>query len=698
MHSRNDLNCRRGYETWLLAEAKRRNPAIKTWGLSWGVPGWVGNGSGYFSMDNIHYQTQWVRCVQEVTGINLDYIGIWNERPYGPMWYTIELRQALDAAGFPETKIVLPDGRIGQDLIDTLNPDSAAYNATFSHAVYALGEHGCGSIIGSTSAFPAQKFFCAESEVSNGWAAAQSWGGTPGRNFISVNQTSTTAWSLIWSVPPVIGRYQNRGAMMANEPWSGHYVVDGTIWMYAHWTQFAELGWTMLGVPSNGSGTAGNAQWVTMVAPNRSDYSVVLDFLHAPSQHLEITFAHLPVMPLAVWQTNETNQFELTATLTPTENGTVFLTAQEGSIYTITTLRSPRKGNYTGVPPSTPCPRNYADNFDNYTTNDTLARFFADQGGSFAVIQQTDGAEAGASSGGGVLAQMAPIKAGPNAWINDPDPVTLIGDATWDDITVAVAARLDAAPTTQPGIGDSTPTPLTMKPCTQTASQRWSLDTPYPQYIENAGAQQCLNQVGCGKDSPLIVYACLPGLSAGCSDNSSNLRWRRVGPQLVLNVTGQCAAATPSGVLTQDCSTPPTPAQTWTYNASSGHLVNDGLCLSAPVPTVYVELCGAVSEFNAFGGYQATNGVCLRVTNLDEWQLREGQTVLRNGTTPKPVGSDWHSLRLNLRGKTVVATVDGSIVAGSGQPIAVNGTDGSVTLGSGWHPAFFDNFSVAPLD
>jgi hypothetical protein len=41
MHSRDDLNCNRGYETWLAREAKQRNPAIKLWGLSWGVPAWV---------------------------------------------------------------------------------------------------------------------------------------------------------------------------------------------------------------------------------------------------------------------------------------------------------------------------------------------------------------------------------------------------------------------------------------------------------------------------------------------------------------------------------------------------------------------------------------------------------------------------------------------------------------------------------
>ncbi len=39
MHARTDLNCDRGYEWWLMAQAKARNPNIKLAALSWGLPG-----------------------------------------------------------------------------------------------------------------------------------------------------------------------------------------------------------------------------------------------------------------------------------------------------------------------------------------------------------------------------------------------------------------------------------------------------------------------------------------------------------------------------------------------------------------------------------------------------------------------------------------------------------------------------------
>jgi hypothetical protein len=47
MHTRDDLNCTRGYEFWLMKEAKARNPGVITYGLPWGSPGWINNQTGY---------------------------------------------------------------------------------------------------------------------------------------------------------------------------------------------------------------------------------------------------------------------------------------------------------------------------------------------------------------------------------------------------------------------------------------------------------------------------------------------------------------------------------------------------------------------------------------------------------------------------------------------------------------------------
>lgn len=45
MHTPYDVDYRRGYETWLLREAKNRSASIPTYCLSWTTPYWVGNGT-----------------------------------------------------------------------------------------------------------------------------------------------------------------------------------------------------------------------------------------------------------------------------------------------------------------------------------------------------------------------------------------------------------------------------------------------------------------------------------------------------------------------------------------------------------------------------------------------------------------------------------------------------------------------------
>jgi len=133
----------RGYETWLMLEAKKRNPEILISALSWGVPGWInraGNVSNpdYFNKDNIEYQVSWVKCMKKRFGITTDYLGIWNEKPWGSTEYVLELRAALDQAGFQKdtTGIVMLDGGpIPAFKHALLN------NASFAGAVEAVGLH-----------------------------------------------------------------------------------------------------------------------------------------------------------------------------------------------------------------------------------------------------------------------------------------------------------------------------------------------------------------------------------------------------------------------------------------------------------------------------------------------------------------------------------------------------------------------------
>ena len=58
-----------------------------------------------------------------------------------------------------------------------------------------------------------------------------------------------------------------------------------------------------------------------------------------------------------------------------------------------------------------------------------------------------------------------------------------------------------------------------------------------------------------------------------------------------------------------------------------------------------------------------------------------------------PYISTWHTLKLELVGKQVTGTVDG-VVVGTVADTNATYTHGMVAIGSGWHLAYFDNFTV----
>jgi O-glycosyl hydrolase len=129
MHSRDDLSCTRGYELDFLRNARARNPQIKTYGLSWGAPHWVNNGT-FFGPEMVHYQTQWVACMAK-EGVSMDYLGVYNERYWGGAEYIKSLRAGLDAAGFAATQIIIPDGGYDAKIMADAATD-AAFNASFA--------------------------------------------------------------------------------------------------------------------------------------------------------------------------------------------------------------------------------------------------------------------------------------------------------------------------------------------------------------------------------------------------------------------------------------------------------------------------------------------------------------------------------------------------------------------------------------
>jgi galactosylceramidase len=124
-----------------MKEAKTRNPEIKLYGLPWAFPGWVGNdpvtgvpsGSPFTYPDETsRYIMEWLKGAKTQYDLDIDYIGIWNERS-SDATYAASLRKTLDDAGFSNTKIVAKDG--GADICDAMAKDPA-----YAKTVDIIGE------------------------------------------------------------------------------------------------------------------------------------------------------------------------------------------------------------------------------------------------------------------------------------------------------------------------------------------------------------------------------------------------------------------------------------------------------------------------------------------------------------------------------------------------------------------------------
>jgi len=441
MHTRSDLNFQRGFEWWLMKEARKRNPHIILDSLAWGAPGWIGDGK-YYSQDMADYVVKFIQGAKKVHGLDIAFTGIWNEKPYDAEWVKL-LRRTLDANGLKATNIVAADLYQQDEQWDIIK--KFAGDRALDAAVYAVGVHYArtkGKVNTPQFAIDSGKrLWSAEDQPEFGEGGAISsrdW--EPGgksmaqiynRNYIDGRMTKTEIWS------PVTSYYDNlaapnSGLMYANTPWSGHYDVQSTIWVTAHTTQFAQPGWHYIDsacgyLPAKGS-------YVTLKSPSSGDYSVVIETIGAGSpQHvrLELT-GELSRGPLHVWRSGGKSMFERRPD-TAAENGSFTVALEPDALYTLTTTSGQAKG--TAAPPAArPFPFPYRDAFEKTPMGGT-PKYLADQDGAFEV-------QSCASRKGRCLTQV--ITKQPISWGISPNPFTYLGDQNWTDYTVSVDAMLPA--------------------------------------------------------------------------------------------------------------------------------------------------------------------------------------------------------------------------------------------------------------
>jgi hypothetical protein len=294
-------NLNRGYEWWIMREARKRNPNIKLAALAWGAPGWVSNDpTTLLTTDMQQYYSDFAKCASinndaSISGTTLDYIGVWNERSYTASWingYKSLLDSDLTGFGIPVPKIICCDG-------GDVSGDSDW--STFANSVDVLGQHYLRWPY--TWADPLGKsLWSSEDWWGNGDPLDPSWppgvwpnAGRFGEMFSSQHDGSGVTGTLI--VPAVDAYYSDLpssdwGPILAYRPWSGNYTVEPMLWVTAQYTQFTEPGWKFLEGASCFMGTDGShpcrtdrglGSYVTLRDPSSGNWSTIVETMNATS-------------------------------------------------------------------------------------------------------------------------------------------------------------------------------------------------------------------------------------------------------------------------------------------------------------------------------------------------------------------------------------------------------------------------------
>ncbi len=425
--TRHDRNFERGYEWWLAAEARRRNPAILLDCLQWGAPAWVGNGH-FYSQDNADFLVDFLLGAQRVHGLRFDYAGVWNETRYDTGWIKL-FRRTLDRRGLGQVRIVAPDEINAWSIVDLMPADPE-----LARAVAVVGAHYPKFKSSAAAQAAGKPIWASEDGPWKGtWEGAGELARMYNRNYVEGRMTKTIIWS------PVTSYYDNlplpgSGTMKANTPWSGHYEVQPALWATAQTTQFAAPGWRYLDAACGQLAAGGS--FVTLLAPNGRDWSVIVETLGAKADQdlgLRVDPA-LAAGPVQVWHSDAHAQFIRLPDLTA---GTGASTARlkRDSLYSFTTTSGQRKGGL--VPPgATPFPLPYTEDFEGYRPG-SAPLYFADQAGVFEVAAKRRGQ-------GKALSQVIDRKGIEWHFHWNPFPETFLGDLAWTNYAVDADARIEA--------------------------------------------------------------------------------------------------------------------------------------------------------------------------------------------------------------------------------------------------------------
>jgi galactosylceramidase len=418
------MNFNRGYEWWLMKEAKKRNPDIILDALAWGFPGWIGNGN-YHTQEGADYIKDFLLGAKQHHGLDIEYVGIWNERDFNGNYIKL-LRKTLDDNGLQNVKIVANDmNGPPKDMWEIA--DSMLSDPELARAIDVIGIHyPHGDVPGSAKKMKlsGKRLWSSEDGEWDWWSMRPSIRYLRVQelnfNYLKMGLTKTEYWS------PVTSYYDclpapSSGVIKANTPWSGEYLIDKSLWLVAHYTQFADPGWKY--IKGGSKLLPDGASVVTLASADSSLFSVILETTTVNTSREYTLRVPSEVKKVHVWRTNDLEKFMQQPDLVSSD-GEIKFTAEDRSVYTLTNSEGQMKG-ISGSPNPGLFPLPYYEKFEDYNAESSV-KYLSDQSGSY---------EVGKGIKGSYLRQQISFPG--IDWSSGKSAFTIMGDMNWRNISVS---------------------------------------------------------------------------------------------------------------------------------------------------------------------------------------------------------------------------------------------------------------------
>ena len=353
--------------------------------LPWSYPGWIPNP---WSQEAADWFVAFLDVAKKQYGLKIDWVAAaWNEKGCDLNWIVKTLRPAMDAHGYADVKLQAPDNNGSWQIFDDLarNPEADKviqavgyhYPNEFGPLIEAEGKHAAEKVIATGKPLWSSEEFCYSGQT---WEMAMLLAQVYNKNYIRSRMTKTEVWPMLCGMYPGLA-FHGAGLMLADTPWSGNYDVYPAVWTTAHTTQFTESGWRYM---DKACGKIATNPWkgsyVALRDPKNGDWSLIVCTDKPTNIHVQVT-GKLAKGDVHVWKSNGKIQFIEEKPLRLT-NGTVTISLEGNSIYTLSTTTVQKKGAHPPPPPAAAFPLPYLDDFESYAAG-AIAKYTTDMKGSF---------------------------------------------------------------------------------------------------------------------------------------------------------------------------------------------------------------------------------------------------------------------------------------------------------------------------